>query len=335
MKQMIKINNLDGAIFPHMQSCKAIPLEPHFGVLSEFLIADLAGLALSYLSVKEVLVDEWNVGDKNSWYPQRIALSPDEREIYVLSDRDGVSYPFNSLFQVFSTKGNPSDEEKKLLRQWETKANYNSLALSPSGDRFFTASGNRITIFSSIGKELHFWEIIKVEGDLRTCQIIDLAIGDDQLLYVCDYYNHRVQVFSLEGIFLRSWQLTTMHSLSLAIFKGEIFVLSYRDLSVYVYTPLGSLKRKFRLQVSIPGGFQYFPNIYLMTISEEGEIYVPNDSNREINVSALDGTFLRQIDNPQREIFRSHREIVISSQGEIYIVDTLDHCVYIFRKTYE
>jgi len=81
-----------------------------------------------------------------------------------------------------------------------------------------------------------------------------MAISHD-LLYVCDYGNHRVQVFTLDGTWVRAWG-TFKYPCGIAIHRNEVFVVNYGDHSVQKFCVGGKFLRMWGSQGTGDGEFQ-------------------------------------------------------------------------------
>jgi hypothetical protein len=337
-------------------------LARYLDAVSEFLIPDLGRLALDYLPVKEVPVGEWKIDHKKIKkfsIPQRIVVSADGKEIYILSTVTSwnIAIENTSLIQVF----NHDSHKITPVRQWETTG-AKSIILSRDGNYVFVANDTRIIIFSSTGTLLQQREVVKIEENHIGCQITDIAIGDDGLLYLCDYNNQRVQVLSLNPNkrnkrlppilngngrsppfrikFVRSWKLATSIPSALVLFREEVFIPDYLKGKIYVYSPLGILKRTIKLLKLLPSEHDDH-QMDSMTISEEGEIYVSSKTRCEVIVFNLEGKYLRRIeianklDHDLSSYHNSSLRVAISLRKKTYILADIDRCVRVYRKEYD
>jgi hypothetical protein len=310
-----------------MQVLSKKHLAPYFKELSNFILPDLADLALDYLTIKDVPIHKWDlVRGEDRYCSQLIAISPIKQEIYVLVVRkDRRSYVW-----VYSLNGD-------FLRHWTTDIECRDIALSSSEDMLFAVSCSQITIFSPEGKKMQIKEIVKVEEDWNPCQINSLAVDPEAKIYVCDADNHRIRVFSLivnEIKEIYSWVLPGLHPSCLTLFENEIYVPELRDVCIQVFTPSGVLKRTFKTFVSTHGGYRYPLQVFKMVISPEREIYVPNVINHEINIFNLNGVFLRCIgDHRKGDLFPN--DIAISLSGELFVFNAQHYLVQVFRRDYD
>lgn len=93
--------------------------------------------------------------------------------------------------------------------------NPRDLAIGPNGNVYITDATNRVTVVSPAGKVLRRWgqrgsgpgefHFVSLDPSNPTDVHAALAAGPDRRLYVSDSGNHRVEVFSSTGKFLRQF----------------------------------------------------------------------------------------------------------------------------------
>jgi DNA-binding beta-propeller fold protein YncE len=111
--------------------------------------------------------------------------------------------------------------------------------------------------------------------------------ADGQEVYVADYLNARVQVFTKEGRFVRNWPVAewqggpTSDRPGLRLFAGRVYTTAPRQDAILVFSPTGE-----RLSVAKSAALQE-PSA--LTISHEGMLYVVNNAGTVVSAS-LDRT---------------------------------------------
>lgn len=130
-----------------------------------------------------------------------------------------------------------------------------------------------------------------------------IAIDDNGDIYVADTWNHRIQVFSPDGVFLRGWggffdaqndpaQAETNESLfygprGLAFYNGELYVTDTGNERVQVFTPDGTFVRMFGTTGSDRGNLLEPVGI---AVAADGTVLVADSHNARIARFASDGS---------------------------------------------
>jgi DNA-binding beta-propeller fold protein YncE len=133
------------------------------------------------------------------------------------------------------------------------------------------------------------------EGRLNAVR--DIAIAPDGTIYVADSQNHRVQAFSAEGVFIRSWG---------------------------TYAPVDS--------GNAPGGT--FNEPWGIAVGPDGAVYVADTWNHRIQKFSADGAFITMWGVPglaeQPDQFWGPRGIAVDEVNRVYVTDTGNNRVVIF-----
>ncbi len=127
------------------------------------------------------------------------------------------------------------------------------IAVAPDGRIFVSEFGgnDRIQVFTPEGKPLHAWGSYG-EGPGQFKRPQGIALGGDRL-YVADAANHRVQVFSLAGAHLGTWEgLKYPYSASVDP-EGNVLVAEYGSHRVSKFRPDGTLVGRAGRAGSAPG----------------------------------------------------------------------------------
>jgi len=126
----------------------------------------------------------------------------------------------------------------------------------------------------------------------------DAAVGPDGNVYVCDRYNHRIQVFTQDGTFLRKWggcgsaqgQLNEPTGIFIAA-DGKVYVSEAGNNRVQVFDTQGKSLQVIGQQGSGDGQLN---RPHGVTVDDGGNIYVVDWDNGRIMVYKADGSYLRQ-----------------------------------------
>ena len=130
-----------------------------------------------------------------------------------------------------------------------------------------------------------------------------IAIDENGDVYVADTWNHRIQVFSSEGVFLRGWgsffdaqddpvQATANESMfygprGLAYHKGELYVTDTGNERVQVFAPDGTFVRMWGTTGSDEGNLLEPVGI---AVTSDGTVLVADSHNARIARFTNDGT---------------------------------------------
>ncbi len=181
------------------------------------------------------------------------------------------------------------------------------LAAGPDGTLYVADSLNhRVQAFNASGELLNAWGVFEV-GERGTAaggnfnQPWGIATGPDGNVYVADTWNHRVQVFTPEGEFLRAWgQLGQLDAAASQIdfwgprdiavdADGNVYVADTGNKRVRVYTSEGEWLRDIgsggsgQGQLNEPVGLALHP---------DGRLFVADTWNRRIEVFTTQGQYL-------------------------------------------
>jgi DNA-binding beta-propeller fold protein YncE len=126
----------------------------------------------------------------------------------------------------------------------------------------------------------------------------DASLGPDGNLYVADRYNHRVQVFTQDGVFVRQFgnygsgngefnELTGIHVAP----DGKVYVSEWHNNRVQVFDAQGKFIRVIGQAGSGEGQLN---GPHGVTVDDDGNVYVVEHNNARVSVFKPDGTYLRQ-----------------------------------------
>ncbi len=156
----------------------------------------------------------------------------------------------------------------------------------------------------------------------------------DDLVYVCDSSNHRVQVFEVTGTLVRAFAADPCGGLRFRRMKGiavsgctvavaciDVYTQSS---SVVMYTAHGQLLRVIGAGtlLSVPNG---------VCMSRGGDVVVTDQTARRLLFFDQYGTLLRDIGGSEGTSFGSPSGVAIAKDGSLFVTDFFDSCVKIFR----
>jgi DNA-binding beta-propeller fold protein YncE len=293
------------------------------------------------LPIRKIFVGEWRGSDvKEGLFesPYGIALSS-WQEVYVTDTN-------NHRVQVFDREGRP-------ILTWGGEGgeigqfNYpRGIAISRQNDIYVVDSRNhRVQVFTEEGKVITSWGTRGSEdGQFNTPFGIAISPWGD--IYVTDTGNRRVQIFSKKGSEIkwsRTWSTKFSFPTGIAIDQqGNVYVVDTNNHRVQVFDrigePLGFLGEQFNL----PQGIAILPQREGAKRPNEvrGEIiYVADTGNNRIQVFTSGGEFLwswgNKDESPEEERLNNPRDLAVSRQGRIYVVDSRHHRVKMFDQVFE
>jgi DNA-binding beta-propeller fold protein YncE len=317
-----------------MESIDSLEKEHYFllEIISLYLIPDLAQMAIDYLSIREVLLREWTVGD-NKVKESPFGIAIHDQRVYVAD----YQKPHIRVY----------DKDGKPLHLWDLSQeniDVNSsdyIAISKQGEIFVVDRvGKCVNVFSLEGKFL--WRLSHGQGPLTFPDV--LTIHNEEL-YVADLTRNEVLIYSLRGEYLRGWEIPQEYKASdEAFFFGiavspdgkETYVIY--DERIFIHDHEGTRPSEWK-----NSEHKMFMTPTSIAISLQGEIYIP-DGNNCLNVFNKDGQFIREWgskgigkDDKGQIRYMYPDVIALSPQkmgNEIYVTNMRKQKVYVFRQTY-
>jgi len=174
----------------------------------------------------------------------------------------------------------------------------------------------------------------KGSGDGQLTLPTGLAIAGD-LLYVCDTGNHRVQVFTLDGTWVRSWGSKGAGegefncNFGITVYDKEVYVGDYENHRVQVFDLDGKFRRAFGSRGTGVGEFLHVKDVLVYN----GLVYVTDHYNHRVQVFEPNGTFLRSwgtIGFGPGE-FASPAGLCVDDKDRLWVCDTANHRLQIFE----
>ncbi len=158
-----------------------------------------------------------------------------------------------------------------------------------------TVSDPYVEKMTSLIPDLFFGEPGKLEGQFENAH--DIAIGKNGNIYITDAYNHRIQQFSADGQFIKSW--------------GTYANIAEGD------APAGTFNE--------PWG---------IAVGPDGSVYITDTWNYRVQKFSADGQFITMWGKSgtadQPDSFWGPRGIAVNSSGQVFITDTGNNRVVIF-----
>lgn len=285
--------------------------------------------------------------------------------------RDGTVYvadSWNHRLQAFTPAG-------RFLRRWgknggdggagsgdgEFRKPMHGVAVAPTGpggeEEVYVADreNHRIQVFDTNGRYLRQWGGMDCEppaADGRFCNPAGIVVaptgpGGAFEVVVADAGNHRIQVFTPAGAFIRKWgrnggdgssgkdagAFDEIHGVTVT--GGRLFAADAQNNRIQRFTPDGTFVAAWGAgRGDGPGQFY---NNRGVALDRAGNLYVADTGNGRIQVFDPSGRFLRQWGAPDcwsrprpGGRFCEPEGIFVDRAGRVYVADTLNHRVQVF-----
>ena len=147
---------------------------------------------------------------------------------------------------------------------------------------------HRVQVFDNRGRFLRKWGT-EGSGDGQFIRPDDLALDEEDNVYVTDGSNHRVQVFDSRGRFLRKWGTEGSGDgqfngpYLLALDGGDNVYVGDKNLRIQVFDSQGRFLRKWGTEGSGAGQFNIH-GLLALALDREGNVYVTDAENQRIQV---------------------------------------------------
>ncbi len=172
-----------------------------------------------------------------------------------------------------------------------------------------------------------------------------VAVNITGYVYVCDWGNHRIQIFTASGQFVAKWGANGGDGSSgtgngefylpagIAINStGYVYVCEYGGQRIQVFTPSGAYLTQWG---TAGAGDGYFAHPFGVAVNSSGYVYVADTENNRVQVFTSTGQFLNKwgsagAGNGQ---FNGAYGIALNSTGYVYVVDVNNYRVQVFTAT--
>ncbi|HQU16950.1 MAG TPA: NHL repeat-containing protein [Gammaproteobacteria bacterium] len=156
---------------------------------------------------------------------------------------------------------------------------------------------------------------------------IGIAYGSGRV-YVADSLNHRIQVFTPDGRFVRAISVPDQgRPMNIAVHDGKVYAADYWNDDVLVFGRDGTLERTFGTPGtagSAPGRFNSPAGV---AVGPKGNVYVAGFYNQRVQELAPDGQFIRQWGHTGRKgyvesgWFNYPLDVAVAADGTLFVAD--------------
>jgi streptogramin lyase len=299
-------------------------------------------------SATGVFINRWDSGgfaDGQFWSPQGIA-EDQNGNVYVADKNGSRIQKFNSAGIYITTvafNGNGDGEVAAPA----------GLAVDGEGNMYVVEVGNhRIQKFSSEGDYITKWGSegsgsgqFRFENDSESSEP-GIAFDSEGNVYIADSFNHRIQKFSSEGVFIAQWgtygdgdgQFNKPTGIAIDG-SDNVFVVDTKNYRVQKFGSDGGFLTKWGKEGSGNGEFYgYHGAISLgpngIAVDRNGNVYVTDNMGHRIQKFSSDGQYITKFgefgSDPGMLIEPSY--LHIGSTDKIYVSDTDNNRIQVFRK---
>lgn len=189
---------------------------------------------------------------------------------------------------------------------------------------------NRVQRFTMDGSPLEIWGEAG-SGDGQFNHPHGLAVDDDRdFVYVGDQENHRLQVFTLAGEFVRQWgdaQFAHIHDIGIDRATGDVFVGDYELDTVRKFSSTGELLAE--LGGSGDGNGE-FSGVWGVDTDSDRNVYVADTFNLRVQKLSVDGTFLDAWLDFDGAPFIKPTGVFVDVNDVVHLCDSLAEMIYLF-----
>ena len=239
------------------------------------------------------------------------------------------------------------------------------LAVGPEGDVYVVDSDNhRVQVFDDQGTFLRAWgsrcdlstgqgcldpdgDGPLAPGDGQFLEPWGVAVSDDGRVYVADTWNHRLQVFDIDGTFQAKWgsygqtaseayHLYGPRDIAVDT-SGRVFVTDTGNKRVVLYDQAGWLLRQWGGAGTGPGQFEEPVGLAAAPangLDADGLLYVADTWNQRIQAFDGQGIFLRQwpVEAWYGDSVTNKPYLAVDPQQRLYITDPEGSLVAVFSQ---
>jgi len=295
-----------------------------------------------------VFIDRWDSGgfaDGQFWSPQGIA-EDQNGNVYVADKNGSRIQKFNSAGTYVTTMASHGSGDGEV-------GGPAGIAIDVGGNIYVVEVGNhRIQKFSSEGDYITKWGS---EGSADGYFLWDddpessepgIAVDSDGNIYVADSFNHRIQKFSSEGVFITKWgsygdgdgQFNKPAGIAIDG-NNNVFVVDTKNYRVQKFSSNGGFLAKWGKEGTGNGEFSGYHGAFSsgpngIAVDKSGNVYVADNVGHRIQKFSSEGQYITKFgefgSDPGMLIEPTY--VHIGSTDKVYVSDTDNNRIQVFRK---
>ena len=275
------------------------------------------------------------VDDENGQYTISFPITyPEECDLSISvngSDVRGSPFEVNFLPKPKPVKLNKNvavlGANKRHLNFTQQPGGLWGIAVAPNGHTFIADhTAHQIHVFDEQRKHIRsFGQQGRGNGQLNSPS--GIAVDADMLAYVCNRCNHRIEMFRMNGTFVRQIGVGHLsYPWGVTVNNKQVYVADTENHRISIFTLEGQLIHTIGSRGSGPGQFNWPTAV---AISPDGDMYV-TDYNHRVQVFSPDGVFQREFGKGQ---LKYPCDILITADGHVLVADSDNNRVVIFNTT--
>lgn len=210
----------------------------------------------------------------------------------------------------------------------------NGVGVAADGTLYVAEFPHRILHYDAAGTRLGEWGS-EGSGPGEFNSPTGVAVGPDDLIYVVDAGNHRIQVFTEDGAFQQEWgrhgdgdgQFNAPLALAVAA-DGTVYVADTDNRRVQFFAPTGDYLGQWGGQGRKAGRFDFPLGI---AVAGDGTVYVSDEVNNRVQFFAPDGRYLGQWATVGSSLFAGPTSLAVAPDGKaVYVTRGHDHRLLIY-----
>jgi sugar lactone lactonase YvrE len=161
--------------------------------------------------------------------------------------------------------------------------------------------------------------------------------GSGDSIYVADYYNERMQMFTPDGEFVKMWggtygegdgEFKKPHGVAVDS-EGNVYVSERSGLRIQKFDSEGNFVTKWGSEGTADG---QFGGLESLDVDSEGNVYVADSGNERIQKFTPDGQFILSWGTPGSEPgqFDEPGGVAIDSDDNVFVTDIENHRIQVF-----